>query len=77
MDDGPKDSRLVQYLFYSSVAMVRGTTAADPTGAWPEEKSFLALGVGEDTARKLGNRLHQDAVVWAGLDAVPRLLLLR
>ena len=77
MDDGTKDLRLVQYLFYSGVAMVRGTTAADPTGAWPEEKSFLALGVGEDTARKLGNRFRQDAVVWVRSDAVPRLLLLR
>ena len=33
----------MQYLFYSGVAMVRGTTAADPKGAWPEEKVFLLL----------------------------------
>ena len=50
---------------------------ADPTGAWPAEKSFLALGVGEEAARNLGNCFHQDAVVWVGPDAVPRLLLLR
>jgi len=50
---------------------------ADPTGAWPPEKSFLALGIDEDTAAQLGRTFHQDAVVWAGSDAVPKLLLLR
>ena len=72
----------MQYLFYSGVSTAvsrwcAGQQAADPIGAWPEEKSFLALGVGEDTARKLGNRFRQDAVVWVRSDAVPRLLLLR
>jgi hypothetical protein len=49
----------------------------DQIGVWPEEKSFFALGVNEDVARLLGNRFHQDAVVWTGPDAIPRLLLLR
>lgn len=49
----------------------------DPAGAWPEESSFFALGIDDDTARQLGNRFHQDAVVWTGADAIPRLLLLR
>lgn len=50
---------------------------ADPSGAWPEEISFFALGIDNAAARQLGSRFHQDAVVWAGPDAVPRLLLLR
>ena len=50
---------------------------ADPTGVWPPEKSFLALGIDEDTAAQLGRTFHQDAVVWVGSDAVPKLLLLR
>jgi hypothetical protein len=50
---------------------------ADPSGAWPEEISVLALGIDEATARQLGERFKQDAVVWAGLDATPQLLLLR
>jgi hypothetical protein len=50
---------------------------ADPTGAWPEEKSFFALGIDEGTARQIGSRFGQDAVVWVGPDAIPRLLLLR
>ncbi len=49
----------------------------EPGGDWPEERSFLALGIGEDAARELGRRFRQDAVVWSGADAVPRLLLLR
>ena len=50
---------------------------ADPSGAWPAEKSFLVLGVDERDARALGTRYRQDAVVWAGPDALPHLLLLR
>lgn len=50
---------------------------ADPTGDWPEEKSFFALGVDLDAARDLGIRYKQNAIVWAGEDAVPKLMLLR
>ena len=50
---------------------------ADPSGKWPPEPSILALGIDNPTARLLGERAHQDAVVWAGSDGVPRLLLLR
>lgn len=49
----------------------------EPGSDWPEERSFLALGIDEDEARRLGRRFRQDAVVWMGADAVPRLLLLR
>jgi len=49
---------------------------ADPTGAWPPEMSYLALGIDEDAAAHLGRTFHQDAVVWAGSDAVPKLLFL-
>jgi hypothetical protein len=50
---------------------------ADPTGLWPAEKSFLALGIDEESACALGKRWRQDAVVWAGEDATPRLIVLR
>jgi hypothetical protein len=49
----------------------------DPGRQWPAERSFLAIGIDRDTAVLLGQRAHQDAVVWAGQDAVPELLLLR
>ena len=49
----------------------------DPTLNWHPEKSFLAHGIDEQKSRELGTNYRQDAVVWVGQDAVPRLLLLR
>jgi len=44
---------------------------------WPSEKSWFALGQPLDQARELGRRFDQDAIVWAGADTVPQLILLR
>jgi hypothetical protein len=57
--------------------MVLDAEGADPTGAWPPEPSFFALGINEETARLLGIRYRQDAVLWVGANAIPELLLLR
>jgi hypothetical protein len=51
--------------------------AGYPADDWAPELSYFALGIDEVAARDLGRRFDQDAVVWAGADAVPRLLLLR
>lgn len=48
---------------------------SDPT--WPPEKSFLVLGITEADAKQLGRKFRQNAIVWAGVDASPQLLLLR
>lgn len=48
-----------------------------PTGDWPGEDSILALGLRLDEAQALGDEFEQNAIVWAGADAVPRLILLR
>lgn len=56
--------------------LVVAVAGVDPTGAWPEEESFLALGIDLESAGALGHRYQQNAVVWAGADAVPRLTLL-
>ena len=48
-----------------------------PSGQWSGEASVLALGVSEEEARELGSIYQQNAVVWCGEDATPRLLLLR
>jgi hypothetical protein len=69
-------ARLQEALMALTGLIIEGA-GADPTGAWPPEKSFLALGIDEHTAAHLGRTFHQDAVVWAGNDAVPKLLLLR
>jgi hypothetical protein len=49
----------------------------DPTGAWPGERSFLVLGLDLETSMLLGREFGQNALVWAGEDAIPRLVLLR
>ena len=59
-----------------STVVIEGS-GADPIGGWPPEGSFLALGIGAEDARRLGRHFRQDAVVWAGNDAIPELLLLR
>lgn len=50
---------------------------SDPSGVWPGEKSFLALGLDLETSRELGRKFEQNAIVWAGPDAIPGLILLR
>jgi hypothetical protein len=47
-----------------------------PTSNWAEP-SFLALGLSLDVAKELGARYQQNAIIWAGRDAVPQLMLLR
>lgn len=49
----------------------------DPSGMWPGEPSWLALGLNLDDSQELGRRYQQNAVLWADADAVPRLILLR
>lgn len=49
----------------------------DPSGAWPAEKSFLVLGLDHERSLTLGREFDQNAIVWAGADAVPELSLLR
>lgn len=68
--------RLGETLRSTAPHVIEGA-GADPAGAWPAEKSFLALGPNEDTAVLLGRRFHQDAIVWMGPDGVPTLIVLR
>lgn len=50
---------------------------ADPTGAWPPERSTLALGLTLEEARRLARAFRQNGFVWCGPDATPRLELMR
>ena len=49
----------------------------DPSGRWPGEPSVLAIGLSLITARSLGARFKQNAIVWISGDAIPRLIMLR
>ncbi|SOZ99414.1 conserved hypothetical protein [Cupriavidus taiwanensis] len=48
-----------------------------PDNDWPAEPSFLVPGLSLAEARALGQAYQQNAVVWSGADAVPRLVQLR
>lgn len=50
---------------------------ADPSGAWPPERSTLALGLTLEEARRLAGAFRQNGFVWCGPDATPRLELMR
>jgi len=69
-------ARLRDELNYLTDQIIEGTSS-DPTGTWSPEQSLLALGVDLATAQALGRQFGQNAVVWAGVDAIPRLILLR
>jgi hypothetical protein len=51
-------------------------TGRHPANGWPAEPSFLVLGLALEASKNLGRHYEQNAVVWAGADAVPRLVIL-
>lgn len=53
------------------------TVAMDPADQWPVEPGFLIAGLAREPAEAIGRSFDQNAIVWAGTDAVPRLVLLR
>ncbi|MEE4639196.1 MAG: DUF3293 domain-containing protein [Wenzhouxiangella sp.] len=53
------------------------TLALDPEDRWPDEPGFLIAGLAREAAAALGRRFGQNAIVWVGADAIPRLILLR
>jgi len=48
-----------------------------PSNRWPGEASYLIFGLSLEAAKAIGTQLEQNAIVWAGADAVPQLILLR
>ncbi|MCG3775935.1 MAG: hypothetical protein JW395_2783 [Nitrospira sp.] len=48
-----------------------------PSNQWPGEPSFLVLGLSLEAAKTMGRKYEQNALVWAGPDMTPRLILLR
>lgn len=53
------------------------TIGLDPDGRWPAEPGFLLAGLALEAAQALGRTFQQNAIIWSGADAVPRLILLR
>ena len=59
-----------------SLASIEGL-GQHPSNQWPGEASYLVFGLTLEAAKTLGTRLEQNAIVMAGADAVPQLILLR
>jgi hypothetical protein len=54
-----------------------GGQGLDPAGQWAAEDSVLVLGIGLAEASAIGREFGQAALLHAGPDAVPRLVLLQ
>ena len=71
-----RQAALARELQQRSLTYIEGI-GQHPNNKWPGELSFLVLGLSRESAKELGNRHEQNAIVWSGLDAVPELVLLR
>jgi hypothetical protein len=71
-----RQRRLVDRIEQDGFSYVDGV-GQHPSNQWPGEASFLVLGPGLEQAKALGLEFEQNAIVWAGGDAVPQLILLR
>jgi hypothetical protein len=68
--------QLARYLEARKLRYIEGA-GRHPSGDWPPETSFLVVGIAQQTAMALGRQFEQNAVVYCGADALPRLVLLR
>ena len=71
-----RQQRLEQDLQQAGWQWVRAV-GSHPTNAWPPEVGCFVEGMGEAAAGEWGQAYQQNAVVWCGADATPRLLCLR
>jgi hypothetical protein len=67
-------ARLIDALAATGLRWLRGI-GVDPAGDWPGEPSLLVLGLQESDAVALARRFDQNAIVWAGADAIPHLVI--
>lgn len=68
--------QLANELKFRSLNFIAGE-GKHPGGDWLGEPSFLVFGLSLESTRALGKMLDQNAIVWCGADAVPKLILLR
>lgn len=73
--NGRRQKELADELGKLSLRVIEGV-GKHPVDKWGEP-SFLVLGISLEAARELGARYEQNAIVWAGTDAMPQLISLR
>lgn len=69
-------ANLAAMLLQIGMQVIEGSGSEEGTD-WPVERSYFALGLGFEDAASIGRKFDQDAIVWVGRDAVPKLILLR
>ena len=76
-----EDNKKAQLVLLRKLSLERfsalSALGVDPAGTWPGEESVFVPGLGLERAKSLGSEFGQNAIVWAGDDAVPKLILLR
>jgi hypothetical protein len=72
-DNDVAHRRLLALVRAAGHALIEGW-GSDPKGAWPAERSVLVLGITARAARRLAAGCGQKALLYAGTDAVPRLV---
>ncbi len=75
-ENAVRQTELASELKRRSLSYLEGV-GHHPSGDWPGEPSFLALGLALEAAKSLGKAFEQNAIIWCGADAVPNLVLLR
>ena len=71
-----RQEELAAHLAAAGLAAIAGI-GEHPANSWPAEASYLVPGLARTAAQQLGRRFEQNAILWAGADAVPELILLR
>jgi hypothetical protein len=74
--NGMAQNRLVKDVRKKGFSFIPGV-GEDPKGKWAGEASLLVLGLRLKEAKAIGNKYRQNAIVFAGKNAMPRLVLLR
>ena len=72
-DNDAAHRRLLGLLQVAGYAVIEGW-GRDRRGAWPAERSLLVLGIAAEQAQRLAADFGQNALLYAGADAIPRLL---
>lgn len=73
--NGNRQNALADELIVLGLRFVQGV-GRHPSSTWAEP-SFLVLGISLEAAKELGTRYEENAIVWSGAGAEPKLVLLR
>jgi hypothetical protein len=71
-----RHAALVSELAARGLSFIEGM-GTDSSNKWPGERSVLVFGILPEHTKSLGRQFDQNAIVWSGADAIPRLILLR